>query len=89
MKTTTQEILSCDCGATARNTTKERGRFLRRHPITPATSDYDIDLHCSDQRHLKKLALDRTAILKQKTQSAAVATAIVGAAIAAAVKGAR
>ena len=26
------KFLSCDCGATARNTSKERGRFKRRHP---------------------------------------------------------
>lgn len=25
-------LLKCECGATARNTSKERGRFKRRHP---------------------------------------------------------
>lgn len=26
------ERLKCPCGASAKNTSKERGRFLRRHP---------------------------------------------------------
>ncbi len=25
-------ILTCECGASAKDTTKERGRFKRRHP---------------------------------------------------------
>lgn len=31
-KKATKPDLSCDCGAKAKNTSKERGRFLRRHP---------------------------------------------------------
>ncbi len=26
------KILTCECGATAKDTSKERGRFKRRHP---------------------------------------------------------
>lgn len=72
-------VLSCDCGATARNTTKERGRFFRRHPITPATSEADLQAHIDDQRHLKKLALEREAIRTQKTKNDAAATATIAA----------
>ena len=31
-----QTTLECICGATAKDTSKERGRFYRRHPINAA-----------------------------------------------------
>lgn len=34
--------LTCACGASAANTSRERARFLRRHP-----PDLDIELHMS------------------------------------------
>jgi hypothetical protein len=43
-------------------------------------------LHIDHQRHLKKLALERAALLKQKAQSEAVTTAVIGMAVAALVR---
>ena len=49
MKTTFKEKkrLYCECGASARDTGKERGRFRRRHPV-------DADAaHVAEQRRMK------------------------------------
>lgn len=84
MKTTTQlqKVLSCDCGATARNNTKERGMFLRRHPITPESTDEQIQAHIDRQKRRKAEAETRAAEAKQKALDQRVATAIIDYALA-------
>jgi hypothetical protein len=44
---TTRPNLTCPCGAAVRNTSKERGRFTRRHLIPAAK---DLDLHVAVQK---------------------------------------
>lgn len=53
VKTTTQKNLTCICGATARDTSKERGRFRRRHPASAGES------HVTDIQRMKSAAIIR------------------------------
>ena len=65
VKTTpTQKTLTCDCGAVAADTTKERGRFLRRHPLTLASTEEEIAEHIADQRQMRDKANARAAAEK-------------------------
>ena len=70
MKTTTQKQLTCPCGATARDTSKERGRFLRRHRYAahPALDHPDmqplIAEHVEIQKRLKAEAEAKAAAQK-------------------------
>lgn len=89
---TTLHTLTCICGATARNTTKERGRFNRRHPVTALEGTEAAAEHIAEQARLKGLAIQREQIKAEKAKDAtgkAAQVAFVAAVYAAITKGAK
>ena len=60
------QTLVCTCGATARNNSKERGRFFRRHPVEP-TATHFVNLAKKAQLRLDRLEYLHSKLLGLKS----------------------
>jgi hypothetical protein len=57
------EILKCECGAAAKDTSKERGRFRRRHPAPCPT----MERRRRQEKFTKDLAASVDAVMDDDT----------------------